>query len=174
MAQIVPSVCPFALEKWITAYSPAKGRIQRTPRAAKGVSAKTNRHSHQQPQQPLAKLKRRHGKPSPARTHGDHGGIVDSQEPGRGLIENVQREGDGQRKPWPAKTDCGPGSFHLPDGPPRLIVNPRLPISKENHEVETRRSEVGSLRSDFLYFLTSLINPIKFPSESRKNTIHKS
>jgi len=44
-----------------------------------------------QADQPFAEAERRHREPSPAGAHGDHSGIVDGEESGGGLIEDVQR-----------------------------------------------------------------------------------
>jgi hypothetical protein len=54
---------------------------------------KTEQEHQDQSHQPLAKRKRRHGKPCPALPHGDDSWIVDVKESGRGLVDDMQREG---------------------------------------------------------------------------------
>jgi hypothetical protein len=129
-----------------------------------GSKGKAYRDAEHQAYQPFAKLKRGHGKPSPLRAHGNHGGIVDGEESSSGLIEDVQREGDRQGKPRPAET-ARVGVFVVPCARQFSTLEPN-PANK-NHS----KSQVRGLKS---YFATSLISPIKFPSVSRKNTIHKS
>ena len=56
---------------------------------------KTKNDARGQRNQPLAKLKCWHGKPSPTLAQDGNGRVVDTQESSRGFIEHMQRKGHG-------------------------------------------------------------------------------
>src|SRR4029077_4551097 len=53
--------------------------------------------------EPLAVLKRRHGKPRPTLPHADHGRVIDRQKPGESFVDNMRCQRGAQGDPRRAK-----------------------------------------------------------------------